>query len=342
MSRYLKVILALHDGEGAAADGAEQSDNNSAESTGTITSHTRQRAGELHIDDDLLEDYNAAFGTKADTQTSNENSENTAEQKNSGTQRADFDTVFKEYKEDFTKKAEEMFSERFRNKDSEIKSLRESAAQADELFDLMAQRYPEIAKEDRKALTEAIKKDNDIWAPIAERNSSTIDEVRTNYAQTRERERTQEELTQLRREKAARELDARLQQVARQTQQKYPDFNLQEEMKNPDFRSALDFVAQRKTEENKRNGTNDEIFDITRAYEMAHMDELREQSVQLIGSAAMSAVTQSIASNRRAKENAGSKGGARVQQKSISEMSDEEFDRFAEDVMAGRRSIPRG
>lgn len=341
MSEYLKVILALHDGEGAASDGAEQSGNNSAESTGTITSQTRQRAGELHIDDDLLEDYNAAFGTKASTQTS-ENSENTAEQENSGTQRADFDTVFKEYKDDFTKKAEEMFSERFKNKDSEIKSLRESAAQADELFEIMAQRYPEIAKEDRKALTEAIKKDNDIWAPIAERNSSTIDEARTNYDQTRERERTQEELTQLRREKSARELDARLQQVARKTQQKYPDFNLQEEIQNPDFRSALDFVAQRKTEENKRNGTNDEIFDITRAYEMAHMDELREQSVQKIGSAAMSAVSQSIASNRRAKENAGSKGGARAQQKSISEMSDEEFDRFAEDVMAGRRSIPRG
>lgn len=342
MSEYLKVILALHDGEGAAADGAEPSDNNSAESTSTITSQTRQRAGELHVDDDLLEDYNAAFGKKTNTRTSKENSENTIEQEKSDTHRADFDSIFKEYKDDFTKKAEEMFSERFKNKDSEIKSLKESAALTDELFDIMAQRYPEIAKEDRKALIEAVKKDNDIWSPIAERKSSTVDEVRENYDQTRERERTQDELTQLRKEKAARELDTRLQQIARQTQQKYPDFNLQDEMQNPEFRSALDFVAQRKTEQNKRNGTQDEVFDLTRAYEMAHMDELREQSVQKIGSAAMSAVSQSIASNRRPKENAGSKGGTRAQQKSISEMSEEEFDRLAADVLAGKRSIPRG
>lgn len=342
MSEYLKVILALHDGEGAAADGAEPSDNNSAESTSTITSQTRQRAGELHVDDDLLEDYNAAFGKKTNTPTSKENLENTAEQEKSDTRRADFDSIFKEYKDDFTKKAEEMFSDRFKNKDIEIKSLKESAAQADELFGILSQRYPDIDKNDRKALADAVRNDDDIWMPAAEKSGTTVNDVRTNYEQKREHDRTQKELTELRRDKAARELDVRLQQVARQTRQKYPDFNLQEEMQNPEFRSALDFVAQRKTEQNKINGTQDEVFDLTRAYEMAHMDELREQSVQKIGSAAMSAVSQSIASNRRPKENAGSKGGTRAQQKSISEMSDEEFDRLAEDVMAGRRSIPRG
>lgn len=342
MSEFIKVILALHDGEGAAADGAEQSDNNSAESTSTITSQTRQRAGELNVDDDLLEDYNAAFGKKANTQKSNENSENTAEQEKSDTQRADFDSVFKEYKDDFTKKADEMFSERFKAKDNEIKTLKESAAKTDEVFDILALRYPEIAKGDREALINAVKNDNDIWMPIAEKQSTTVEDAKTNYEQHREREHTQEELTELRREKAARELDVRLQQVARETLQKYPDFNLQNEMANPAFRAALDFVAQRNAEQNKRNGTQDEIFDLTRAYEMAHMDELREQSVQKIGSAAMSAVSQSIASNRRPKENAGSKGGAKVQQKSIDEMSDSEFERFAEDVRAGRKHIPRG
>lgn len=342
MNEYLKVILALHDGEGAAAGGAEQSDNNGADSTSTISNLTRQRANELHVDDDLLEDYNAAFGEKANTQTSNENSENTAEQEKSDAQRKDFDSIFKEYKDDFTKKAEEMFSERFKSKDSEIKSLKDSVSQADELFAIMAQRYPEIDKDDRKALTEAAKKDNEIWLPIAERNSSSIDEVRTKFSQEKDREQTQKELNELRRDKAARELDVRLQQVARQTQQKYPDFNLQDEMANPDFRAALEFIAQKNTEQNKRNGTQNEVFDITRAYEMAHMDELREQSVQKIGSAAMSAVSQNIASNRRPKENAGSKGGTRAQQKSISEMSDDEFEKFAEDVRAGKRSIPRG
>lgn len=340
MSNYFKVILALHDGEGAASDGAEQNDNNSADSTSVISSQTRQRAGELNVDDDLLDDYNAAFGNnKADEGSSSENTEN---QEISENEKTDFETVFKEYKDDFTKKADEIFSERFKAKDNEIKNLKASSAQADELFRIMSQRYPEIAKDDRAALINAIKKDDDIWSPIAEKSSSTIDEVKKNFEKSVEQERTQEELTALRREKAAREIDARLQQIAVKTQQKYPDFNLQNEMSNPAFRSALDFVAQRNAEQNKQNGTQNEIFDLTRAYEMSHIDELREQSVQKIGSAAMNAVSQSIAANKRPKENAGSKGGARAQQKSISEMSEEEFDRLAADVLAGRKSIPRG
>ena len=56
----------------------------------------------------------------------------------------------------------------------------------------------------------------------------------------------------------------------------FPNFNLEEEFQNPSFRTALDFIAQQKNEQNEKTGRNDEIYDLTTAYKMAHFNELQK------------------------------------------------------------------
>ena len=133
----------------------------------------------------------------------------------------------------------------------------------------------------------------------------------------------------------------RLQGLARETQKQYPDFDLRSEFANPKFRAALDFIAQQREEQNKRSGRNDEVFDLTFAYEMAHAQEIRDNTIKRVSHATQRAVAQDIASGaRRPQENAG-RHSAPARPRSVDDMSDEEFDAFLEKVKNGEARIGR-
>lgn len=168
----------------------------------------------------------------------------------------------------------------------------------------------------------------------------TTEEARNDFFNQQKTNAQEEELETLRREKAARELDTHLRTIAAETQKEFPNFNLEEEFQNPSFRTALDFIAQQKNEQNEKTGRNDEIYDLTTAYKMAHFNELQKDLVKRSSSAAISAAAQSIQSGaRRPTENAVKKSGTTTQRKSVEDMSDAEFDAFYEKVRRGEAHL---
>lgn len=168
----------------------------------------------------------------------------------------------------------------------------------------------------------------------------TTEEARNDFFKQQKTNAQEEELETLRREKSARELDTHLRSIAAETMKEFPNFNLEEEFQNPSFRTALDFIAQQRNEQNEKTGRNDEIYDLTTAYKMAHFDELQKDLVKRSSSAAISAAAQSIQSGaRRPTENAVKKSGTTTQRKSVEDMSDAEFDAFYEKVRRGEAHL---
>lgn len=345
MKKFLKVVVNLFDGDGAgtaAADGGTAS-NDSGASTGAqekagISRETKAKAERLGLSDDLLESYNSAFGKKEsgeEPQQPDSGEENVTDENPD----EEFDSLIKgKYKEQFSKKMNASFSERFSKQKSRIDELQSEIDSDSEILDIIANKY-KVDGKDRKALLAAVKGDSSYFSDQAIENGTTAEDLQQKFFNDREINQTKAELERMKQERAVQELDARLQKIADVTRQTYPDFNLQEEMNNPAFTAALDFIAKRNSDRNKSTGRNDEIFDTTFAYEMAHSDELRQQMVNRTAKAAMSAATQHMQANAsRVSENVNQRS-SRATQKSIRDMSDSEFDTLVEKIKNGTAHI---
>lgn len=343
MEKYTKVIINLFDGEGAGtADGnGEGAGNGSGATTGTqeteIKQETKAKAQRLGLSDDLLESYQNAYGYKegeepAAESTERQQAENLDEE---------FESLIKgKYKDQFGKKMNTSFSERFSKAKNQIDTLKNQVSTDNEILSIIANKY-NIDSNDTNALLEAVKGDSSYFSEKALGSGMTAEELQDKYFSDKEVNETKEELNRLRQEKAMAELDTRLQNMALKTRETYHDFNLQEEMNNPAFTAALDFIAKRNTEKNKSTGKNDEVFDTTFAYEMAHADELRQQMVNRTAKAAMNAATKHMQANaNRISENVNQRS-SRAVAKSVKDMSDSEFDTLVENIKNGTAHIPR-
>lgn len=345
MKNFLKVTLNLFDGDGAgtAAAGGETDNGDSGAATGTqekaeIRRETRVKAERLGLSDDLLESYQNAFDKKEESRQP-ENTENNEEEPATENLDEEFESLIKgKYKDQFSKKMNSSFSDRFNKQRGQIDELQGQLSAGNEILDIVANKY-NIDGKDKKALLEAVKGDSSYFSDKAIENGTTAEDLQQKFFNDREINKTKAELDRLRQEKAVQELDSRLQRIAEETRKIYPDFNLQEEINNPAFAAALDFVAKRNSERNKSAGKNDEIFDTTFAYEMAHADELRQQMVNRTAKAAMSAATQHMQANAsRVSENVNQRS-SRATQKSIKDMSDSEFDALVERIKNGTAHI---
>lgn len=343
MEKYTKVIINLFDGEGAGtADGnGEGAGNGSGATTGTqeteIKQETKTKAQRLGLSDDLLESYQNAYGEGESKETATEADE-PIESENLDDE---FEKMIKgKYKEQFGKKMNSSFSDRFSKAKNQIDALTNQLNEGNEILNIIANKY-NVDGKDTKALLEAVKGDSSYFSEKAIESGMTAEELQDKYFSDKEANETKEELNRLRQEKAMAELDTRLQNMALKTRETYPDFNLQEEMNNPAFTAALDFIAKRNTEKNKSTGKNDEVFDTTFAYEMAHADELRQQMVNRTAKAAMSAATKHMQANaNRISENVNQRS-SRAVAKSVKDMSDSEFDTLVENIKNGTAHIPR-
>lgn len=343
MEKYTKVIINLFDGEGAGtADGnGEGAGNGSGAATGTqeteIKQETKTKAQRLGLSDDLLESYQNAYGEGESKETATEADE-PIESENLDDE---FEKMIKgKYKEQFGKKMNSSFSDRFSKAKNQIDALTNQLNEGNEILNIIANKY-NVDGKDTKALLEAVKGDSSYFSEKAIESGMTAEELQDKYFSDKEANETKEELNRLRQEKAMAELDTRLQNMALKTRETYPDFNLQEEMNNPAFTAALDFIAKRNTEKNKSTGKNNEVFDTTFAYEMAHADELRQQMVNRTAKAAMSAATKHMQANaNRISENVNQRS-SRAVAKSVKDMSDSEFDTLVENIKNGTAHIPR-
>lgn len=343
--KFLKLIVNLHDGDSAgAADGGDGNGEN-GEATNTennnISRETRERAERIGIGDDLIDDYNKAFGS------GNQNQNNNAEGENNSTDtdgeensEEEFEKLIKgKYKNVYQNRVQSLVKDRLSTKDKQISDMQKKESTGNQIFALIANKY-NVQPDDLDGLLKAVTEDKDLFAEKALAAGVTTEEARNDFFNQQKTNAQEEELETLRREKAARELDTHLRSIAAETQKEFPNFNLEEEFQNSSFRTALDFIAQQRNEQNEKTGRNDEIYDLTTAYKMAHFDELQKDLVKRSSSAAISAAAQSIQSGaRRPTENAVKKSGTTTQRKSVEDMSDAEFDAFYEKVRRGEAHL---
>ena len=340
------IILNLFDGSaaGTAADSTGGEGDGSTTSAVEIQPAARARGRELHVDDDLMEDYQKAFYSgkrTADNDADGGDAGGTADSNdNEGTTEDDdaaFEALIKgKYKDAFQKRAGKVVQDRLSRANRDRAELESKAAKADGLISLLAERY---GSSDPDALAKAIRGDEELWRQTALDKGMTGEEFLREYDQKQAALAQQQELENLRQYKAMNELDARLQGLAAETAKQYPGFDLKAEMENPRFRAALDFAAQQNEQHFKQTGTSGEVFDLTFAYEMAHADELRNNQIRRVSKATASAVAQTIQANRsRVSENAG-KPVTGSTPKSYRDYSDEEFAAYLDKVRRGEARI---
>ena len=75
--KFMGIILNLFDGSGAGAAQGGAEGGGDGETTSSVDRATMQRAKELNISDDLMEDYAKAFGNKAERGTGQSTEETT-------------------------------------------------------------------------------------------------------------------------------------------------------------------------------------------------------------------------------------------------------------------------
>lgn len=348
MQRFFNITLNLFDGgEGATSAGTTGAGEGSA-TTGTENSAVRkevaQKGRSMGLPDDLLADYQKAYDSKNTSTTAAETQTDT---KNEGSQTSDtegeFENLIKgKFKDAYDKRVRNFVSDRLSKRDTEIAQLKERSESTDKILAVLANKYPNVDAKNLDALLNAVENDEDIWRQKALDGGITADEAKLKFGEQQKQAQLENELEQLKKEKAVSQLDARMQNLAKATQQMYPDFDLKSEFENPQFCAALDFIAQRNEAKNKASGKNDEIFDLTYAYELAHADEIRNNTIKKVSKATMSAVAQNIAANgSRPKENANSHS-APARPKRVDEMSDKEFDDLLHKIKNGTGRIPRG
>ena len=339
------IILNLFDGSGAgAANGGSEGGGDGA-STNSADPAAAQRGRDLGLSDDLLDDYTAAFGKRENRggqergvgEQTDEETENSGNGEESGDLDAEFEELVKgKYKDAFHKRVGKDVKDRVDRANRDRAELESKVEKSNRVLGLLAAKY---GSEDPDTIYNALRGDNDLWRQNALDTGQTVEDIINGIDSNQAAKAQQAELESLRQYKAANELNNRLQTLAAETRKTYPDFNLEAEFKNPKFRGALDFIAAQNEQRNRDSGTNDEIFDVTYAYELAHADELRANTIKRTAKAAASAAMQTMQANRsRPQENA-AKPTTAAKQKSYGEMSDKEFADYVQRVKLGEARI---
>lgn len=333
---YRKLIIALFDG-GAGAQGGGQESSGSAAEQGGEAAH---RAKSLGLPDDMVESYQAAFGGEsADEPAEDDGAQEGAAEEVSPDERWNelISGEFKpQYNSALSKAVSKAVTDRLKNSKTEIANLKAKLGKSDELFTLLGKKYPDAAVGGLDALIKAVKNDESTWQQDAMNEGIGVDEAMRRYDDSKKFSDLEDRVKAYEQQEAVRDLDRRLNALADETKEKYPDFDLQSEFENPDFRAALDFIA----DQNKRSGKQGEIFDVTKAYEIAHFGELTQRTVTSTAKATMSAVAQDIAAKgKRPVENA-SAHSSPGKTKGIADMSDEEFDKLVRGICEGKAKIP--
>lgn len=341
--KFIDLIVNLHDGDSAgAADGGDGNGENGVATSAenNISRETRERAERIGIGDDLIDDYNKAFGSGNQNQNNAEGENNSTDTDGEGNAEEEFEKLINgKYKDAYQSKVESFVKDRMSTKNKQISDMQKKENTGNQIFALIANKY-NVQPDDLDGLLKAVSEDKDLFAEKALAAGVTTEEARNDFFNQQKTNAQEEELETLRREKAARELDTHLRSIAAETMKEFPNFNLEDEFQNPAFRTALDFIAQQRSEQNEKTGRNDEIYDLTAAYKMAHFDELQKDLVKRSSSAAISAAAQSIQSGaRRPTENAVKKSGTTTQRKRVEDMSDAEFDAFYAKVRRGEAHL---
>lgn len=188
--KFLKLIVNLHDGDSAgAADGGDGNGEN-GEATNTennnISRETRERAERIGIGDDLIDDYNKAFGS------GNQNQNNNAEGENNSTDtdgeensEEEFEKLIKgKYKNVYQNRVQSLVKDRLSTKDKQISDMQKKESTGNQIFAFIANKY-NVQPDDLDGLLKAVTEDKDLFAEKALAAGVTTEEARNDFSISR-------------------------------------------------------------------------------------------------------------------------------------------------------------
>lgn len=215
------------------------------------------------------------------------------------------------------------FDEQFGARHKDYKSMQESAAKRQPVFDLLSRQY---GTDDPEAIVEGIKEAarwSEQWQELADAEGLTTDQYLDKVLGDAENARLKAENDKLKAsmdQRAAQEdMDRRVQALAAEADAltaKYPQFNLSTELENPDFQKYL----------RMGNGVED-------SYLLTHHDTIANMAAQ----AAEKKVLDNIRARGSRPPESGMKAGSTVPARQApSEMSRQERRKIAEQAMRGQ------
>lgn len=312
--KLLEIDLRLFDGAagagagGDAGGGAPQGTESAlpkAEVKGRSGSSRRSKAGAYD---------NVVFGKQEDASAAGESVDpaagGTGEGSTSGVsttsntleeRRKAFEGLIEgEYKDVYTEKFQQAFNRRFK----ESKGMEESLAAQKPILDMLMQRY-KIADGDMGKLQTAIEQDSAYWNDAAEEAGLTVEQ----YKAMQKLERENAELKQMRqRQLSEQQAQQKMNQwyaEGEKVKEIYPNFDLRTECANRDFLGLL------------KSGLS-----VQKAYELMHMDEIKEAAARSAAQAAGMQVVAKIKSKAaRPSENGTSSQSAVIVKNDVHNLS---------------------
>lgn len=328
--KLLEIDLRLFDGAAGAASGGDagggapqgtESALPKAEVKGRSGSSRRSKAGAYD---------NVVFGKQEDASAAGESVDpaagGTGEGSTSGVsttsntleeRRKAFEGMIEgEYKDVYTEKFQQAFNRRFK----ESKGMEESLAAQKPILDMLMQRY-KIADGDMGKLQTAIEQDSAYWNEAAEEAGLTVEQ----YKAMQKLERENAELKQMRqRQLGEQQAQQKMNQwytEGEKVKEIYPNFDLRTECANRDFLGLL------------KSGLS-----VQKAYELMHMDEIKEAAARSAAQAAGMQVVAKIKSKAaRPSENGTSSQSAVIVKNDVHNLSREDRAEIARRAQRGEK-----
>ncbi len=224
------------------------------------------------------------------------------------------DLVHGEYKDIYTEETQRIIDRRFR----ETRNLEQQVGQYQPVIDMLLQRY-QIADGDMGKLSQAIENDDAYWSEAAEEAGMSVEQ----YKQFQRLQRENRELLRQQRQRQADEsVQRQLRQWYGQAEEMrilYPSFDLGAEVKDPQFLSLL------------KSGVP-----VRHAYEVIHMDEIKEAAMRAQAKATEKQVVDGIrAKGARPQENGTAAQSAFTVKDDVSKLSKKDRAEIARRVARG-------
>lgn len=222
-----------------------------------------------------------------------------------------------EYKDEFSEMFQQSFNRRFRD----VKETENKLSAQAPIIDILMQRY-KIADGDMSKLQSAIEEDNQYWEEAAEEAGLTVEQ----YKAMQKLERENEELRKVRnRQLGEQKAQAQLEKWFKEGEamkSAYPSFDFKVESQNRDF---LDLLSKG--------------LPVQQAYELIHMDEIKEATARAASQATGAQMEARIKSkaSRPSENGMSSQSAAIVRKDTVSSLSKKDRAAIAKEVLRGGR-----
>lgn len=192
------------------------------------------------------------------------------------------------------------------------------------VLELLAQRYGTPTDNDDFAeiVTKAIEEDDAFFAEEAERRGIDVESMRQISKAERENAAMRKMISEQENQREADRILRGWMDEADKLRELYPSFDLQTEMENPDFVELIRLP----------------IFDLKKAYEFLHRDELQAAASKIVAQQMEQKVANSVASNSRLPvENGVSAASAATAQRDVRSLTRADREKLNLEIAAGKR-----